>query len=953
MPELENTEAAVADQILAEVWVYVGTELEAKFSIEHGEYIIGRDPNCNIAIDADQISRHHARLIFNAFEIVVEDLGSSNGVFIEGIQVQLPTRVRLDQEVQIGSARLFVRLKEASAKQLVAALWDTDLGLGPVREGLEGRKYKVITTINRGGMGVILQARDVRIRRTVAMKVMKTSSQFSRENVLRFIDEAQLTGQLEHPNIVPVYELGIDEQGETFYTMKFVRGITLEEVLRSIRNGNSKMIEKYPLGTLLTIFQKVCDGVAYAHSKSIVHRDLKPENIMIGSFGEVLVMDWGLAKNITSGRPEARPEASSFPADTTARKVDDLRGFETLNGLIVGTPPYISPEQARGELDQVDARSDIWVLGAILYATLTLRPPVEGESVHEVVEKIVNSRIDPPSSFNTPSKPGRHTQQIPLESVDSVVFAHCPGRRIPDGLSAVAMKALALDPADRYQNVEDLQEDILAFQGGFAPKAQRASPLKHTVLWATRHKTEVALFILFFILFNAAIIAFFVQVNTEKNRALASEKRALENGQLAAARLEELRGTAPTFFAEAGQLMDDDHFPEALVKVEYAIQQVPNEAGYHNLRGDILQAMLRLDDAQDAYEEALRRDPKNAAAQLNLDLTKRLLAEIGTDEQIKPAVVAELYAELLKQGRRGAARNLESQVGVDKQKLARLWRDTLDKRGMRQQRFETNPDDTISVDMSRVPQPDLHKLRDIPVTRLNIDNSRLTDLLALKGLRLESLSLGNTLVQDLAPIASMPLHHLNADNTPITDLKPLRDLPLETLQLANTRVSSLAPLTALKLEQLSLAGSRAVRDLGPLRGMPLQTLDLSRTAVTDLKPLTQSPLRELKLEGCATLTDLKPLMDIVTLESVLLPMQCKDIAFLRRHPGLKRISYRKITQSAEEFWKEFDAPKATPLQQPKAVTPLIARPVTPAGSTPPVATPAPASPKVSSPKPAS
>src|SRR5882757_4028924 len=336
MPELDTTEPgehAAPGEILAEIWVYVGQGLSAKLAIEHGEYIIGRDPNCHISIDADQISRHHARLTFNAFELVIEDLQSSNGVFIEGVQVQLPSRVRLDQEVQIGAARLYIRLRDEAAKQLSAALWDTDLGLGPVREQLEGRKYKVITTINRGGMGVILQARDLRIRRTVAMKVMKTSSQFSRENVLRFIDEAQLTGQLEHPNIVPVYELGIDEQGETFYSMKFVKGITLDDVLRGIRNGNQRMIDKYPLGTLLTIFQKVCDGVAYAHSKGVVHRDLKPENIMIGSFGEVLVMDWGLAKNITGGRREARPDPQES-APASRKKMDDLRGFETMNGLI-------------------------------------------------------------------------------------------------------------------------------------------------------------------------------------------------------------------------------------------------------------------------------------------------------------------------------------------------------------------------------------------------------------------------------------------------------------------------------------------------------------------------------------------------------------------------------------------------------------------------------------------
>jgi tetratricopeptide (TPR) repeat protein len=337
---------------------------------------------------------------------------------------------------------------------------------------------------------------------------------------------------------------------------------------------------------------------------------------------------------------------------------------------------------------------------------------------------------------------------------------------------------------------------------------------------------------------------------------------------------------------------------------------VPNEAGYHNLRGDILQGLLRLDEAQEAYEEALRRDPKLAAAQLNLDLTRKILVEIGTDEQIKPAILAELYAALLKQGRRNAAQSLESQFGVDKQRLVKLWRDAFDKRGMRAQRFETNPDNSITVDFSKVPQPDVRKLRDLPVSGLTLDDTKMTDIVGLKGLHLESLSLGHTFVQDLTPLAGMPLRTLNIESTPIVDLKPLQELPVENLRLNNTRVANLAPLAGLKIEQLSLAGCRTVRDLTPLRGMPLQTLNLSRTNVNNLVPLTESPLRELNLEGCLALTDLKPLMEIMTLESVVIPLQCRDLGFLRSHPSLKRISYKKLTESAVDFWKEYDAAKA-------------------------------------------
>jgi serine/threonine protein kinase len=908
MPE-PDTEGTVGESevLQAEVDVFVGGQELAKYAIEHGEYLIGRDTSCPIFIDAENVSRHHARLTFTAFELVIEDLGSSNGVFIDGVQVQLPTRIRLDQEVQIGKAQLVIRLRDSTAKQLAAALWDKDLGLEAVRDLVEGRKYKIITTIARGGMGVILQARDVRIRRTVAIKVMNSKHQFSRENALRFVDEAQLTGQLEHPNIVPVYELGVDELGEMFYTMKFVKGTTLDEVLRGIRSGQPKIVEKYPLSALLTIFQKVCDGVAFAHSKGVVHRDLKPENIMIGSFGEVLVMDWGLAKNMTGGRREAPPEP--IPGSTaTVPRPDNLRGFETMHGLIVGTPPYISPEQARGELDKIDGRSDLYVLGQILYTILTLRAPVEGADIGEIVEKILGSQILHPSTHNQPpksawrKKAGAHVEYIAL--------LHCPGHRVPDGLAAVVMKALALDPADRYQTVEDLQEDITACQGGFAPKAERAGLLKHMVLWAGRHKAEVALFAIFFVIFNILIVGFFVRVRRERDIAQANAETARRSQKLADARLRELRGTAPTFADQAQKLMNDQRFGEALEKVEYAIQQVPNEGAFHNLRGDILQAELRLDEAVDAYEDALRLDPQLESAKLNLDLTRHILSEVGSEEQIKPILLAELRAGFLKQGRKSAAASVDAALGPDKQRYVRVWRDTFDRRGVRQPRFETNADGTLRVDFSKVPLPDLSKLRDQPVSALILDDTKVTDLSALKDMRLRVLSLARTSIVDLQPLAGMPLDTINLDGSAVIDIGPLAGLPLESVRLSNTRVRDLSPLRDLKIEQLYMGGCRGVKDLAPLRGLPLQSVSLNGTGVSDLTPLTQSPIRELNLEGCVALTDLRALLAIPTLEGVILPAQCKDVDYLREHPNLKRISYKRMTQTAEAFWAEYDAAHA-------------------------------------------
>jgi serine/threonine protein kinase len=213
-------------------------------------------------------------------------------------------------------------------------------------------KYTFIKELGRGGMGAVYLAEDRELNRLVAIKVLNTP-EISEDMRNRMVREAQIIAGLEHPGIVPVHDVGTLPDGRVFYAMKFVRGSRLDEyaaVNDSIRDRLRK-------------FQAVCDAVAFAHAHGVIHRDLKPQNIMIGSFGEVLVLDWGVAKILK------KPST-----DFTNQSVQSVDGFNTNAGTIIGTRDYMSPEQARGEIDQLDERADVYSLGAVLHFLLKDQP---------------------------------------------------------------------------------------------------------------------------------------------------------------------------------------------------------------------------------------------------------------------------------------------------------------------------------------------------------------------------------------------------------------------------------------------------------------------------------------------------------------------------------------------------------------------------------------------------
>lgn len=954
--------------------------------IEPGEYTLGCDPACSIPVEDSEMSHQHARLRLSDSELLLEDLGSSNGTFVDTQRIQQAIAVKLGQKIQLGATVLEVRsvADDASASADVTVVPRASVP-GPAAPTLPRvrhlQQYELGSEVARGGMGAVLSARDLGLKRKVAMKVALDELIGAPDLLQRFEQEAEITGQLEHPGIVPVHELGTDEQGRAFYTMKFVQGVNLHDVLEKIKAGDADTIAKYPLSHLLTIFQKVCDAVAFAHSKGVIHRDLKPANIMIGEYGEVLVMDWGLAKVVnginvqhsTSNVQHRTTDPNSVAALYERREEEDgghrpplQESGLTMSGQIMGTPQFMAPEQAEGKIEEIDARSDIFSLGAILYNILTLHPPVTGDNVQEILDKIRAGEIAHPSAYNPKSRSGilpdnsskgdRRDACPTMPRPPLFPLRHCPGNRVPESLSAVTMKALALKKEDRYQSVPELQKDIAAYQGGFATRAEHAGTLKLLWLLIKRHKT-------LFLVSHAALLIVVIVVAAFSIRNAAT--------------LRQLRGTAPTFYGQAQALIRQQRFDDALEKISYALALRPDEAEYQYQKGNILQTLLRLPEAVLAYQQALQRNPQHALADENLKLCQKLIDESAGKDQPPPASLHALYLALRHQGRFDEALTIVPRLKEHAQVLYEETKASMAKAGV-PGKLELLEDGTMALDLSGTSVTDLSPLKGMPITKLNLRRTKVSSLTPLRGMPLRELYMEENPISDLSPLKGMPMNKLMISGLPVTDIGPLRGMPLKELQLQFCSIRDITPLGGMPLtklhlgnllatdfsvirgmlindlsiqlsefsdltllqnmplEHLNLGYNPRLSDLGPLRGMKLRTLVLNKTSISDLRPLRgmqlyslhlcDTPVRDLSplsgiplhalFLGGTQMCDFRSLADIPQLEYLVIPHHCREIESLRQLTNLKSLSNNPDWNAAirnnkpvAEFWKEYDAKK--------------------------------------------
>jgi serine/threonine-protein kinase len=482
----------------------------------------------------------------------------------------------------------------SEVKAALASLGDADIqhtldGFGPTPEGSplqttaydpEGRgRYQLLHLHAKGGIGKAWLARDVDLGREVALKELLPERASHPAVLARFLEEARITGQLEHPGIVPVYELTRHaESRHPFYTMRFLRGRTLTDAIRVYHQRRSdKQASPLELRELLRMLVAICNAVAFAHARGVLHRDLKPQNVILGDFGEVMILDWGLAKVIG-----AADDSSKLPVD-----IGDSERDETIQGQILGTPAYMPPEQAEGRLDRIDERSDVYGLGAILYEILTGQAPFPGKDTKSVLTQVIHE---------APALPRRLVTTM------------------PSALQAVCIKALAKQQEQRYGSAKALAQEIdhwladepvLAFSDPWVVKTRR---------WLGRHRplaTGAAAAVVVATLSLGTATVVLTAANDRERQARAAEQQAAE-------RERDARGRAEANLQLARKAVD-----EGFTRVS----EIPE------LKGQALESLRRdlLKEAKDFYEQFARQQADKPDLQAERGQAYLRLAQITED----------------------------------------------------------------------------------------------------------------------------------------------------------------------------------------------------------------------------------------------------------------------------------------------------------------------------------
>ncbi|MBX7074841.1 MAG: protein kinase [Pirellulales bacterium] len=507
---------------------------------------------------------------------------------------------------------------DAGGRAVWKSVTSADGGPGPIGSRVESQQeFVLMSELGRGGLGRVRLAFDRRLGRQVAVKELLPQSLRSREKIRRFLKEARVTGQLEHPGVVPVYAAGEGEDGQPFYAMKRIGGRTFSQAIRAYHAlPADDPLRPQRFSELLTVFVSICQTMAFAHQRGVLHRDLKPQNVIVGDFGEAIVVDWGLAKTLAPPAPRG-PNESTIAAEELAQpaapepiELDDDAAAATRDGAVLGTLAYMSPEQALGMA--VDARSDIYALGAMLFELLANRPPFRGKT-QEVLQQVQLGKLP------------RLRELAP---------------HAPRALEAVCMRALARLPEARYATAKELADEVVRWQAGEPPLAYAEPWLERGLRWTRRHRTLCAT-----ALASLAVLA------TVAGSWWWQESR----------RVQQVADRAQRHMQTADQLLLAEQLPAALAEVDQARALAGAEPRLASIAGAAAELRAQIDerlsvdanrqrltrqlaDFERHYHEALFRSLLAARPDATADRAAALRSLRAARDLLPPAQVASLGA---------------------------------------------------------------------------------------------------------------------------------------------------------------------------------------------------------------------------------------------------------------------------------------------------------------------
>ncbi len=584
----------------------------------------------------------------------------------------------------------------------------------PLIEQLQGQssRYGSERFYAKGGSKQIFKVYDQSTGRFIAMGCLREEFCNDKTKQEQFLREARITSYLSHPNIMPVYNIGFRNE-QPFFTMKLIEGDSLSIIIRELRKQNPLYRKKYTLNKLIDIFVKVCDAMAYAHSRGVIHLDLKPDNIRVNNYGEVLVCDWGIARVSNS------PQTKNEEAENIQLIDSDLINEITLSGIIKGTPGYMAPEQIKEQFGSKTAQTDVYALGSILYSILTYHSPLDHlDEINLVLAKTIKGMIPPPSSLNS---------------------------SVPKSLEAICLKAMNPSQQKRYKSVSALLTDVQNYQHNFITNAENVTLLKIIYFFIKRHKT--ASLFLFFIAISNSIFMY---------NLYQKEKKATHNLDL----YKQEREMAD-YFNEKG--------------FEHIFKNFKNEFGWKNASANLKIANYMLTKnpdsnsamglkglalfAQQDYQQA-KTLFKTSNAKLYQDLIQ--LCELQQQKIDHLSMLKALYEE----GRFPLTRqsfefifNNEKEVKKKEEWLKELiviFNKGISKESIRLScRKQKNGGLTVSVTAPKA-IVNLDFLRHLAIETLKINNMKQVDLSNLEILPVKRLNLANTQLESFEPLLKMP-----------------------------------------------------------------------------------------------------------------------------------------------------------------------------------------------------